>query len=170
MGYVHDTAMSKFISPALAQFSAGTWTPTLASNVFSMNRTAADAAFNCAIPIQLNSNSVDLKGAYLQSIDVYYTIATAAADDFATVELEKMTLPAATGSAPTGAAVTTTEDTGHDTAAERLAADDHKMTVTLSTAEWIDDDEVFVLWLVVDCAATTVFKLYGARANFTLRL
>jgi hypothetical protein len=169
MGYVHDTHMRQFIPPFMCGKTAGTWTPTIASNVVTDNRTAADAAFTVLIPIFLLSNSEDMKGAYLTSIDVWYIIATAAADDFATVELEKITLPA-DGDAPTGAAVTITEDTDHDSAAERKAADEHKMTVTLSTPEWIDEDEVFYLELIVDAAATTVFKLLGARANFTLRI
>jgi len=106
----------------------------------------------------------------------YYTIGTAAADDFATVELEKQTLPAATASAPTGEAVTITQDAGHDTAAERAgtlrpkAAAAHKMTVTITTPEWVDDDVYYTLTLVVDAAATTVFTLWGARANFDLRV
>ncbi len=169
MGYVNDSQMRQFIPPFMCGKTAGTWTPTIASNVVSDNRTAADASFTLLIPIFLPSNAADLKGAYLTAIDVWYTIATAAADDFATVELEKMTLPAS-GSAVTGEALTVTYDTGHDTAAERKAVNNHKMTVTLSEPEWIDEDEVLYLQLVVDAAATTAFKFYGARANFTLRV
>ena len=170
MGYVHDTSLYAWIGPNLFGMSAGTWTLTQASNVTSVNRTAADASFNTSVPILLPSSATASHGAYLESIDVFYSIATAACDDFATVELEKATLPAATGSAPTAAAVTTTQDTGHDTAAERKAVAEHKMTVTLSTPAWIDDGEAYNLWMVVDAAATTVFKWYGARAHFTLRL
>ena len=170
MGYVHDTHMSKFIHPGLFLFSAGTWTPADASNVVSIARGAADAAFTAYIPIALPSNDSIQKGSKLKSIDVYYAIGAAAADDFATVELEKMAL-GADDTAITGTAVTTTLDAGHDTAAERLAVDtDHVMTVTLSTPEWIDDAAAFVLKLVVDCAATTVFTFFGARANYDLRV
>ena len=81
-----------------------------------------------------------------------------------------MTLPA-DDTAVSGAAVTITEDTGHDTAAERKAIDtDHKMTVTLSTPAWIDEGEAYWLKLVVDCAAATVFTFFGAQANYTLRV
>jgi len=70
-----------------------------------------------------------------------------------------------------GAAVDTTPDAGHDTAAERLAVDtDHCMTVTIDDPAFIDDAEAFWLKLVVDCAATTVFTFYGARANYDLRV
>lgn len=170
MGYVHDTQMSQVIPVNQISKSAGTWTESIASNVHKSARTAADAAFSLFIPIPIPSNGAGLKGARLKSIDVYYTVGTAALDDFATVELEKIVLPAATGSAPTGAAVSTTLDTGHDTAAERLAVASHKMTVTLDTPAWVDDDDAYVLQLVVDAAATTVFTLWGARANYDLRM
>jgi hypothetical protein len=169
MGYVVDAELSQFTSPFECGYSAGTWTPTLASNVWTNVRTAADASFSVAIPVKLLGHQRGYRGGKLTSIDVWYSIATAAADDFATVSLEKMALTA-TGSAVTGAAVTTTIDTGHDTAAERKATGNHKMTVTLTTAEWVDEDEAFVLTLTVDAAATTVFALAGARANFELVL
>lgn len=168
MGYVHDTSMSQFIPPVQVQKSAGTWTPTLASNTLCDRRTAADASFNLFIPIRLPSNSQASKGAYLKTIDVLYKIATAAADDFATVELEKMVFSSA--GVVTGSAPAITQDTGHDTAAERKAVGDHRMTVTLTTPVWVDNDDAYVLYLVVDAAATTVFDLWGAIANFTLRL
>jgi hypothetical protein len=167
MGYVNDTQMSSFTPGFAAGKSAGTWTPTLASNTCGDVRTAADASFTIMIPLRLPANAAALKGAYLKTIDVYYKIGTAAADDFATVELEKMALGSA--GAITGAAVTVTLDTGHDTAAERKATGEHKMTVTLTTKVWIDEDDVYYLVLTVDAAATTVFTLWGARANFTLR-
>jgi len=148
--------------------SAGTWTSTLASNVLSEVRTAAAAAFTGYIPIKIPSNSKVLKGSYLKSIDVYYKIGTAAATDFATVELEKMIAPLDTV-IPTGSAVTITQDAAHDTAAERKAVAEHKMTVTLTTPVWVDDDHYYVLEIIVDCAATTVFTFYGARVNYTMR-
>ena len=168
MGYVHDTHFSMFIPPAAIGKSAGTWTPALSSNLASESRGAADASFTLNIPILIPSNDSALKGAKLKSVDVWYKIATGAADDFATVELNKVTL-AATGTAPTGAEVTTTCDTGHDTAAERKATGDHTMTVTVTTPEWADDAAAYILSLIVDAAANTAFTLYGARANFELR-
>lgn len=170
MGYVNDTHMSQFIPPSEFQMSAGTWAMALSSNVVSRDRSAADAAFTALIPIPVPSNAIAYKGAKLKSIDVWYSIGTAAADDFATVELEKMVL-GADDVAPSGAAVATTPDTGHDTAAERLAVDsDHCMTVTLDDPAWLDDGDAYWLQLVVDCAATTVFKFFGARANYELRI
>ena len=169
MGYVHDTAMSRFISAFESEFTAGTWTPTISSNVASQVRGTADASFTILVPITLPSNDAAMKGAYLQSLDIYYKIATAACDAVAEGTLDKMTLPA-NAAAVAGASVTVTPDTGHDTAAERYAVASHTMTMTLSTPAWIDDGEAYVLSLVVDAAATTVFTFYGVRANYTLRI
>lgn len=175
MGFVHDTAMSQFIPPNQIGKSAGTWTLTVASNIWSDNRTAADAAFTLFVPIPIPSNSVAQKGARLKSIELMYEIGTAAADDFATVKLYKDTFSASaasgSGTINTTAEVTAvTIDTGHDTAAERLAVDQHRMVITLTTPAFIDNDEGYHLECVIDAAATTVFKLYGAIANYELRI
>lgn len=167
-GYVHDTGYSQWIDPAMIQRSAGTWTPTFSANKVFLRRTAGDAAFNLFAPIVVPSNSAGLKGFYLTTIDVLYNITTAAADDFATVTLTRQSLSSV--GAHTASAPTITIDTGHDTAAERLATGEHKMTITLATPVWIDNDESFVLYMVVDAAATTVFDLVGVRVNGTLRL
>jgi hypothetical protein len=169
MGYVNVTDISQFIPPSAIQKTAGTWTPTIASNVVSDVRTAADAEFTLLIPLALPGSDVALQGAKIKSIDVWYKIATAAADDFATVALNKVTL-AANAVAVSGAAVTVTCDTDHDTAAERKAIADHKMTVTLSTEVFIDEAYAYVLSCVVDAHANTAFTLFGARVNYTLRL
>lgn len=174
MGYVHDTAMSQFVPPDQIGYSAGTWTLAVASNVWSLDRTAADASFTLYIPVPVPSNSASLKGAYLVSIELMYSIATAGADDFATVAVYKDTLQASaasgSGTINTAASVTVTQDTGHDTAAERKAVDEHRMKVTLSTPAWIDNDEAYHMECVVDAAAATVFKVFGAIINYTLRI
>jgi len=169
MGYIHDTAMSRFISPFECGYTAGTWTPTIGTNMVENVRTAADASFTILIPILLPSNDEILKGAYLKSIDVYYSIATAAADAVAGLAVDKITL-GADGTACAGATVAVTQDTGHDTAAERIDIEDHTMTTTITTPVWIDDGEHFVGSLIVDAAATTVFSFIGARVNYTLRV
>lgn len=176
MGYIHDTAMAQFIPPTAFGFSAGTWTLAVASNVWSYNRTAADASFTIFMPIPIPSNSVALKGAYLVSVELMYSIATAACDDFvaATCALYKDTLQATaasgSGTLNTAAIVTGTLDTGHDTAAELKAVDEHRLKWSLTTAAWIDNDEAYHFEAVVDAAAATVFKVFGGIANYTLRL
>jgi hypothetical protein len=161
--------MSQFISPADVLFSAGTWTDTQAVNVWSANRTAADVAFNIYIPIKIPQNSVALKGSKLVSIDIFWVVTTTALDSLAAA-IYQATLPAngAAHAAPT--AVTFTYDTGHDAAAERLTLDEHKMTLTITTPAWLDDDDVYFVEIQADPAIGSVFKFHGARANFTFRV
>jgi hypothetical protein len=161
--------MASFIHPADFEMSAGTWVAAEASNVVSYNRTAADAAVTVLVPIRVPSNAAALKGAKLTSITVGYLIDTAAADDFATVELEKVTI-GADDIAAAGEAVDITLDAAHDTAAERKAADDHTMTITIDDPEFLDDGDCYWLKMVIDNAATTVLKFYGAIAHYTFRV
>lgn len=168
MGYVHDTHMSRWVDPALIQKSAGTWTRTYSSNKVFDRRTAADANFNLFIPIPIPQNSSEEKGSKVASIDIFYNITSAALDDFATVELNKETVSSV--GAHTAAAVTTSLDTGHDTAAERKATGEHKMTITITTPEFLDDDSFYVVYLVVDGSTSAVFDLVGARVNYTMRV
>lgn len=174
MGYVHDTGFSQFVPPNLMGYSAGTWTFAVASNVWSYDRTAGDASFTIYIPIVAPSNSVAQKGAYLQSVEFMYAISAAAADDVTALpKLYKDTLKATaasgSGTLNTSAEATTTLDTGHDTAAELKAADEHRVKLTLSTPAWIDNDEAYHVEMTVDAAAATVFKFFGAIVNYTLR-
>lgn len=169
MGYVNVTDICQVIPPAFIQKSAGTWTPTVASDVVSDVRTAAAAAFDLLIPLVLPGSAGALQGAKIQSIDVWYKIGTAAATDFATVEVDKVALNADTV-AVAGTNPTVTIDAAHDSAAERKAVETHKMNVTLSTEVFIEDDVAYYLHLNVDAAAGTVFTLYGAQVNYNLRL
>jgi len=169
MGYVNNTHTSKFISPSMITKTAGTWTAAVASDVVSEARTAAAATFDLLIPLHLTGSDVGLQGAKIHSIDVWYKIGTAAATDFATVEVDRITLGDNTV-APSGVNPVVTIDGDHDTAAERKTVAEHKMTVTLTNPEFMADSEAWYLHLGVSAASGTVFTLYGAQVNYTLRL
>lgn len=176
MGYVHDTQMSQFIPPNLFSYSAGTWAMAVATNVWSLNRTAADASFTVYMPVVIPSNAAALKGSYLVSVEFMYSIGTAAADDFvaATCAVYKDTLQATaasgSGTLNTSAIVAGTLDTGHDAAAELKAVDEHRLKWSLTTPAWIDNDAAYHFEAVVDAAATTVFKIFGGIVNYTFRV
>ena len=169
MGYVHLTDICQFIPPADILKSLGTWTPTYASNVSSDVRTAAEANFALHVPIALPGSNLGLQGAKLVSIDFWYKIATAACTGSGTPVLNKIAL-AANAVAVSGAELTTTQDADHDTEAERVTVASHKMAITLSTPVFLEDDYAYMLYMTFNCAAGTVYTLYGAQANFTLRL
>ena len=176
MGYVNDTAMALFIPPTAFGFSAGTWTLAVASNVWSLDRTAADASFTIYMPIPVPSNAVALKGAKLLSVELMVSISGAAADDWAVatslIYLDTLKAVAASGSGSinTAAAVASVKDTGHDTDAECLAQDEHRMKLTITTPLWIDNDQAYHAEFVVDGGAATVVKIFGGIANYILRI
>ena len=176
MGYVHDTAMALFIPPTAFGFSAGTWALTVASNVWSQDRTAADASFTIFMPIPIPSNAVALKGAKLLSVELMYSVSGAAADDFAVatalIYTDTLSPTAASGSGTinTAAALASTKDAGHDTDAECLAQDEHRMKLTITTPVWCDNDVAFHAEFVVDGGAATVVKIFGGIANYKLRV
>src|SRR5512135_3151358 len=120
MGYVHDTAMSFWVALQNITCTVGTWAIAIASNVASLNHTAADNTSVLHIPLPLPQNGVAQKGARLKSVDIFYTIGTADSDAITPV-LQKITQPAHGGAVPTVAAVTFSYDSDHDTAAKRKA-------------------------------------------------
>lgn len=169
MGYVHDTSMSQYIPPTAMHFVTGTWSDAAGqvADTISKKKAAADNTATVNIPIIIPSNSAADKGAYLKSIEIDFEVTTAALDACSAV-VNKVTR-GADGSAATVTAQTFTYDAGHDSAAERIDVDQHKMTLTITTPFWIDNDEYCLVELTVDAAATSVFEIYGAVANFTLR-
>lgn len=168
MGYVYDTHMSKFISPAEVTATVGTWTMGVASNVWTLNKTAADNTSVIKIPLKLEGNSSGLKGARIRSVDLWWSNGTANLDALSAA-LYKATLPAQAGTL-SASALTTSYDSGHDDASERITQAQHKMTLTVNAPEWVDDDVDYYVELTVDAAAGSVVKFQGARVNYDLRI
>ena len=166
MGYVNLTNLKQFIPASAITKTAGTWTPAVASNVISEARTAAAASFDLLIPLALPGAAAYRQAVKLKTVKLHYQVGTAAASDFATVALHKMTL----GATVTGEALTITLDADHDTAAERKAVAVHEMTVTLPDDCWVKEDEALYLQCTISAAGTTVFTLFGAVLGFELNL
>ncbi len=171
MGYVNDTAMSLYVPPTLFHCVTGTWTEaagqvagTIVKTVDDVNQTST-----VNIPIPVPSNSVALKGSLLKSIEIDFEVVTAAMEEVTAV-VNKVTRGADTAVAVV-AAQTFTYDAGHDTAAKRYAVAKHKMTLTITTPFWVDNDEYVLVELTVNQAGDTgVIELLGAVANFNKRL
>jgi hypothetical protein len=174
-GYVHDTAVSAWISPNMCSYITGTWTDAVGAVTGTVvkEKTAADNTGVIYIPISaaMWSNSAALKGSYIKSIDLYYAVTTAALDAAgATALIDKFVLPANGAAFPALAAQAFTYDTGNDTAAESDDLDEHTMTLTLTTPIWLDNDDLLQVRLTLDAAATSVVRFHGARVNATVRL
>lgn len=166
MSHLSTTKINQFVPVGMIGKSAGTWTLGVSSNVVSEARTAAAASFDLLVPVVLPGSEAYHQGAKVKAIRLYYQIGTAAATDFATVAVHKMTL----GSAVTGSAVTVSLDSNHDTAAKRKAIGVHEMTITITDGSWLKEDEGMYLQCVVSAAATTVFTLFGAVMDYEMGL
>lgn len=170
MGYVHDTACSQFIPANAANYVTGTWADAagVVANTFGKKASLGDNTATISIPVTPIQNSVANKGAYLTSIDVWFDI-TGAAVTALDALIYRATLPADTASISAPTSLAFSYDTGHDTAAERDNLDQHKMTLTLTTAIWLDNDDLVSVEIIIDGATSSVVQFHGARANFTLR-
>jgi len=170
-GYVHDTTLSWWIDFTNFSHNSGTWTTTVGpvANTYMTRRTAAAATSITRIPLNVLMSSVGLKGCYLRSVDIWFEYLTAAPTSMDAL-IWKNVLPADTAAIAAASAVAFSYDTGHDTAGERDNVDQHKMTLTLTTPVWLDDDDLIFVEITSVNAATTLLDFYGARANVTLRL
>ena len=168
MGYVHDTAMSQYIPPNVMHCVTGTWTDIAGQVAGTIVRHKAAAAETSIvnIPILLPSNSVALKGSYLKSVEIDYEVLVAACTSV-TAALAKVVRGADTAVAVVSAPACTQDLVAATTAA---TVDQHKLIVTITTPEWIDNDAYYFLKLTVVSALTTTFDLLAAVANFTLRV
>ena len=175
MGYVHDTHVTSWISPNMCSYVTGTWTDAVGAVTGTVvkEKTAADSTGVIYIPVSAAvwQNSVAGKGALFQSIDIWWATTTAALDAAGAIaNIDRFVLPANGAAFPALVAVAFTYDTGNDTAAETDDLDEHKMTLTVTTPFYLDDDDLVQVRLTLDSAATSVIRFHGARANFTVRL
>lgn len=167
-GYVHDTAMSQFISPGMMHFVTGTWSDaagTVAGTIAKAKAAAAETTV-INIPIIIPSNSVALKGSYLQSVEIDYQIQTSALTSF-TLTMNKVTRGTDTNGL-TVASVTGTQTLTPASTAATVAK--HRDKFTITTPFWIDNDEEVFLVATAVCAAGSVLHINGAVANYTARL
>jgi hypothetical protein len=167
--------MTQFVSPMQVWGDTAAWAIGAGevSGSLCYACDATDEVANLWIPVLVPSNSaVDIsgaasKGSLLKSIEIDYEIKTAACDAV-TAYIYKMKR-GANGADVVVSAPTFTYDTGHDTAAERYTVDEHKMTLTLDTAVYIENDEYYYVKIAFDKAATSICQFLGAFVNTTFR-
>lgn len=169
MGYVNDTRMVKIIPPTGMVFSGGTWADAVASNQWTKDKTAGADTTIIRIPIMPPQNGAASKGSLLKSIDLWYGVTVAVMNTITPV-IQKLVVPAdnAAPAAPVAAAFT--YDVGHDTNAKRVAVQNHRMSLTLTTPIWLGADDVVFIELTVIGTATVVIKVKEVRINYTFRV
>jgi len=168
MGYVHDTHMSLFIPCTAMLPITGTWTEAagaVAGTICKHKAAAAETA-TVHIPIPLPSNASADKGSLLKAIEVDYEVKVAACTSV-TATLRKITR-GADGAVAVVSAPTITQDLA--AATDAADVDQHKLTVTLTTPAYIDNDEEYKLEIAFVAAATTTLDVLGAVANYTARM
>jgi hypothetical protein len=165
--------MSQYIPPTAMMPITGTWTEIAGqvAGTIAKHKAAAAETSIVYIPILLPSNSaVDAsgsptKGSLLKSVEIDYEVLVAACTSV-TAALTKIKR-----GADGAVAVVSTQASTQDLAAATDAADvdQHKLTVTVTTPPYIENDEYFILTLTIVAAATTQFDVLAAVANFTFR-
>ena len=168
MGYVHDTHMSQFIPCTAMHYATGTWSMTAGqvAGTIVKSKSAAGETTVINVPIIVPSNASALKGSKVATIEFDYEIRTQAATSI-TATLNKVTRNA-DGADATVTSIPVTQDLTAGTDAADV--DEHKLTVTVTTPTWIDNDDYYLLVITAVCAAGTLLEVLGAVANFTLRM
>jgi hypothetical protein len=167
-GYVHDTAMSQYLSPMSWSYVTGTFTHAAGqvAGTVCMHRAAANETSVVTIPIKVPSNSVSGKGTYLKSVEIDYEVLVAEPTSI-TWTLNKVTR-GIEGAVAVVAAVTKSDTVA---AAGAKTVDQHKQVITLTTPAWIDNDEYYLLQAsIVAGAGGNTMDFLGAVANYTARL
>ena len=167
MGYVHDTHMQQFIPPTMFHEITGTWAKAagnVAHTIVTQKVAAAETA-TVTIPLLVPGNSIDLKGSMIASVEVDYEILTAAATSI-TATMWKIAR-GADDAVAVATQITVTQDLVAATTAAEV--DQHNLLITVTTPEYIDDDDYWFVELACVCAATTVLEFLGAQVNYTLR-
>lgn len=174
MGYVHDK-LCILTTPFQSYGTVATWAIG-AGEVAGTIVNACDATDEAVhLFISLNTLShipgasgIAEKGFMLETIELDYNIKTAAADALSVV-VNKVKR-GADGAVAVVSTPAFTYDSGHDSAAERLTLNEHKMVLTITTPEYIEDDEYYIVDITIDKAATTIFQFLSAFCKGTLRL
>ena len=167
MGYVHDEHMQQYIPPTMFHAVTGTWA-NAAGNVahtIVLQKTAGAETATVTIPLAVPGNSSDEKGSKIASVEIDYEILAAVATSI-TATVWKIAR-GADGAVAVATQVTATQDL--TAATDAADVDQHALTVTITTPEYIDDDDYWFVELACVCAAGTVLEFLGAQVNYTAR-
>ena len=161
MGYIHDSSMKYFVPPSLAGGYGGTWAHSNDGTFWTLTREALGGSFDLAIPVAVpHQNSNENRGSRIASVDVYFKISDQNLTSLA-VEFNLQTLPT-TGEFDSPSNPTFTYDTDHDAAGERVTQGSHVMTLTLTTATWVQGTQCLRADLIAVAPAATLFEFFGA--------
>lgn len=166
MGYIHDSEFAFPLSPFQCYGTVATWAigAGQVAGALSYKCDATDETAHLFIEARPPSHLGDAagvaqKGFKVTDFTLHYEITAAACDDVTPV-INKVKY-GADGAVYVVSTPAFTYDTGHDTAAERYDVDQHKMVLSLTTPEYCEDDEFYVIDFTINKAATSIFEFYG---------
>src|SRR5450759_2768413 len=169
MGFVSEESASKIIPFSDFHFLTGTWTPTVASNVWANYHTAAADTLTVHIPIApqvQDLKALNQVGCQINSIDIWYSVVTAALTSLAAA-IYRVQMPLDTVVFPAVKTPTFTYDPNHAVAGNRAAVSYHKMTLTLTTPIFLGNADVLDVELAISTAASSSLRVYDAQVNYT---
>jgi hypothetical protein len=163
---ITNTHFAQFISPTF-HILVGSWSNAAGQipGTVCKHRAAGAGTSVVTVPVQIPSNSQDFTGCKLVSIELDYELMDAAATSVTAV-LHKV----ARGT-DTNVAVASHPTITQDLVADAGAAtqDQHRLKVTLTTPEWIDNDTYFLCEFSFVCGDTVTLDIIGAVINYTFR-
>ncbi len=156
-----DNTIRVFVAPTEVGFSLGTWTLAVASNVWSLNKTAADTTPVVFIPLPDEYRNLvvngQVMGCEVMGVEVMFSTLTAVLDAVPLLDIFKDTF-AVDGTLNTSAVVAATK-AGLD-----VDIDESRASALLAAVDrfFLNDATHVHAELTLDGAATTVNKVFGA--------
>lgn len=170
---IHNTHASQFIPWTAITPITGTWTEVAGQVAGTMCKHKAATAETAIvyIPIVLPSDSgvnaagVPTKGSLLASVEVDYEVLVSACTSV-TGAITKVKR-GADGAVAVVSTITTTQDL--TAATDAADVDQHKLTISITTPAYIENDEYYICTMTFVAAAGTTLDVLGAVANYTHR-
>lgn len=164
-----------WVGPDQFRTLSGAWTYEQDGSLAQLTRVASSGTGAVRCSVSLICREAANKGLQLNAVDWMYSVDTADLDDVKGKVV--MTEALANGTKPDAVALAGDNDveydTAHNTAAKRGADDaapeQHRMTITVPSPEYIEADKGLDLRLAVDGdgGGSGVFKFYGALMKFS---
>lgn len=150
-----------------ANFTVGTWTRTIGSNIISYVKGDADDTSIVYLPIPRSPSGLYGADAKISVITIPYVLADADLEAAPTAVVNKISIPAATG-VVARSAVTQVLTFGGDDAIGIAVANggQHTAIITITGGLLLADDESANLELTLNAAATTTITMYGLAVTY----
>ena len=155
------------VSLTKALGTVATWTLAYASDMYTYTCDTTDevAYVTCPIELPLENDQDGATGSKISSIEVSYTVGTAALDAAPVAEI-KSVAKAVDGAAPVVTTLTATV-AASGSITDTKTVDDHAITITPSSDLTLSGDANYILEVGFDKAATSTVAITGITVNYT---